>query len=88
MSPEEAVEKFGADMTLVRLKRILRCAECGERGRDRMIDVRGSTQDFHAAIERDKHQRNMILYGEEQAELMRRPSPSRHSFTLDRPPKG
>jgi len=74
-------------MTLVRLKRILRCAECGERGKDHMIDVRGSSVDFYAAMERDKHQRNMILYGEEQAELMRRPGRSRHSFTVGPPPK-
>ena len=82
MSPEEAVAKFGADMTFVRLRRILRCSKCGERGRDRMIDARGSTADFYAAAERDKHERNKILYGEEQAELMRRTSPSLHSFRI------
>lgn len=81
MSPEEAIEAFAADMAFVRLKRIFRCVKCGERGRDRMIDVRGSMADNYAARERDRHQRNAISFGKEQAELMRRPNPRLHSFT-------
>ncbi|KQY35424.1 hypothetical protein ASD38_02355 [Caulobacter sp. Root487D2Y] len=80
LSPEDAVARYGADTTFAALRRRLRCEACGARGRDRQIDVRGCTNDYYDAMERHKHQTNVILYGKESAERMRQHSPSRHSF--------
>jgi hypothetical protein len=81
LSPEEAVARYGADTTFVALRRRLSCEACGAQGRERQIDVRGCTNDYYAAMERHKHEANVILYGAEAAELMRQHSPSRHSFS-------
>lgn len=81
LSPEDAVARYGANTTFVALRHRLRCEACGARGRERQIDVRGCTNDYYAAMERHKYETNVILYGRESADRMRKPSPSRHSFT-------
>ena len=71
MSPEDAVATFGAGMTFVRLRKILRCSECGAQGRDGHIDVRASTCDYYAALERRKYEEEVLKYGQAQADLGR-----------------
>lgn len=66
-----AVETFGAAMTLPRLARILRCAACGARGRDREISVYPDTNDYYASLERKKYAQDIETLGQAQADLAR-----------------
>lgn len=82
LTPEEAVAKYGAEMTFARLRTILTCSECGARGRDRKIDARASTSDYYDALARKRHRDEVEAYGQEEADRIeahrRRQSPSAH----------
>ncbi|KQV66671.1 hypothetical protein [Caulobacter sp. Root343] len=68
LTPEAAIATFGADMTFVRLRRILRCTECNARGRDREISVYPDINDYYAWCDRQKYAREVEKYGQAEAD--------------------
>ena len=71
MTPEEAIAKFGPDMTFPRLKRLLKCAACGALGREHDVSVYPNSQDYSAWLEREEHARNVATYGQDEADRLR-----------------
>lgn len=68
ITPEDAIATFGADMTIVRLKRILKCSACGARGREKDISVYPNTQDYSDWIDRREYDRHVERWGKEAAD--------------------
>lgn len=71
MSPEEAIAKFGADMTFPRLKRLLKCAACGALGRENDVTAYPNSQDYAAWLEREEYARNVRTYGQAESDRLR-----------------
>lgn len=70
-APEEAISAFGAAMTIPRLARILRCTECGARGRDHEISVYPNSNDYYASLERQRYAQDVEKLGQAEADLSR-----------------
>lgn len=66
-----AVKTFGDAMTIPRLARILKCAACGARGRDKEITVYPDTNDYYASMERQRYAKDVAELGQEAADLTR-----------------
>jgi transcription elongation factor Elf1 len=68
MTPEAAIATFGADMTVPRLKRVLKCSACGARGREKDISVYPNTRDYSDWLDRENYEREAERWGKEAAD--------------------
>lgn len=67
-TPQEAISAFGAEMTIPRLARTLKCSACGARGRNREISVYPNTNDYYAWHDRQRYERMVREQGQTEAD--------------------
>ncbi len=71
-SPQEAIERLGADTTYVQAGRRLYCPACRAAGYDTRVSVRASIEDFYDRLNREKLADYAEKYGQEAAVALER----------------